>query len=318
MNKFLSVLGTIIQFISKNLPYLLNLLGSKSTKSIVKPNTGPVAPTTSDDVVVVVSTIKEIEITVDAPESVSKYLSVPENTSFLTGDDFVKTIWNLSGTARENFMLKEFKNGNIPENLKHLKEITVSDGKNTLKYYVMNDVLSIGNNMNYFRCPMYPTTAQKVADLYNCTLPTKKMCEDIWKAAEVKLAPAPITYDNKMETTGRYDQHNKIVNQQLMDKNSSKLIAGHKKDIIISNRLAPNNPNQRVDIFGWFKLTGAPIQGENPVSHSSSYSDYSHGVRLVFNQVNLNGEIKHINEIFDNPEFAKLLNTDGVLKFKRY
>ncbi len=69
--------------------------------------------------------------------------------------------------------------GNIPDFLRNFKAINIKN----LTYLSMSDYLSIGNNNDYVRIPMSPLMAQKIADKYDCTMPTKFMVETIHNQA---------------------------------------------------------------------------------------------------------------------------------------
>jgi len=81
-------------------------------------------------------------------------------------------------------------------------------------------------------------------------------------------------------------QHHLIIEGQRKGKKG--LIAGIKKDIVLSNKVADNERPNRVAIYGWHKLDGKPIQ---PVyaGHVNWYVDYSHGIRLISRKVKVNG-----------------------------
>ena len=264
----------------------------------------------------------DIPIHFDEPEANNLYLlecpNKPENC--ITGSSFAQQNMNLSGDIREQNTYFQFEIGNLPDFLRQLEEITVSDGYNTLKYYCTKDVISIGNNEDYFRMPMKPGTAQKIANLYNCTLPTTKMSRDIAKAAKVKLQPIPLgpPYDNSMQTTKRIMEHENKVNIQLADYNYDTLTTGQKKDIVITNKLYPDNNIKKVAIFGWFYPNGNFIQPLNASSHDNNYLDYSHGVRLISNRVMLNDKETTISEIFKDVTLCKLVSEEGVVKFTKY
>src|SRR5439155_18545018 len=93
---------------------------------------------------------------------------------------------------------------------------------------------------------------------------------------EVKLEPKPLTEEREAVRT--FVQHNSIIEEQREGKELGLLVGGHKKDVVISNRLK-EKPN-RVAIYGWHKLDGKPIQPLY-VGHGDFYADYSHGIRLV-------------------------------------
>lgn len=240
----------------------------------------------------------------------------------ISGSGFIGANINLTGAAREKNILDEFMHGNMPNFLKDFKEIRVSDGNNTLVYLTTSDYLSIGHDADYIRMPMNPLSAQLIADKYDCTLPTRKMVNDIWAQSENKLIPLPWgpPYDIDMIKTHRIGTHSYRITKQLIDsnKNPFALTSGHKKDVVLTNNLYPKNPKRRVAIYGWIQLNGRPIQGLNSSSHEDTYEDYSHGIRLVMNDAILNGQPVRIQDVFTNPKLAHLVSDEGVLRFLRY
>lgn len=134
------------------------------------------------------------------------------------------------------------------------------------------------------RTPLGLHDAMKVASSFDASLPTKEQVDAIWKAADLKLAPIPLTPGPKMSSQAYWEKHDMLIDRQIerrmedINMIEPKLIAGHKKDILI-----PRSPEDaRVTIYGWHRLNGKPIQ---PISrvHGASYFDYSHGIRLVQN-----------------------------------
>lgn len=238
----------------------------------------------------------------------------------LSGYQFVQANMLLGGFLREQNILKEFLEGNIPEFLRKMVPIQITIGNDTITYLVMPDVLSIGDNQDYIRMPMNPHTAQIIADKYDCTLPTKKMAYDIWKAASNKLMPKPWgpPYNQEMYSTKRFEEHNNIISNQLLNLDYTQLTAGHKKDVVLTNKLAPDNPKKRVAIYGWFNLNGSPIQGLNPVDHDDLYEDYSHGIRMIANDIIVNNNPMRIQDVFKDPILSKLISDEGPLAFTRY
>ncbi len=68
---------------------------------------------------------------------------------------------------------------------------------------------------------------------------------------------------------------------------SASWYAGHKKDVVITNRLT--REQGRIAIYGWHQPTGIPIQPLSTV-HGAGYADYSHGIRLVSDVVLIDGK----------------------------
>lgn len=233
---------------------------------------------------------------------------------------FLQENLNLGGSVREKNILHEFLAGNIPDFLRKFSPITVKNGSDSITYLTTSDYLCLGTNKDYARIPMNPHTAQAIADKYDCTLPTRKMTNDIWAQAVNKLDPKPWgpPYDSTMMATSRIIIHNLRIQNQLTGKDHTALTAGHKKDVVLTNKLSPNNPNKRVAIYGWIQSGGQAIQPLNPVSHEETYADYSHGIRLIANDVVVNGNPMRIQDIFSDTKFSALVSDEGPLTFKRY
>jgi hypothetical protein len=127
-------------------------------------------------------------------------------------------------------------------------------------------------------------------------------------------------YDATMWSLKRIFDHNTKCSNELIGKDKSLLTAGHKKDIIIDNALAPNNPRARISIYGWHGKSGIPIQGPKPQSsaHAVNFQDYSQCVRLISNECLVNGNKTTIQNVFDDKILSSMINEDGVLRFKKY
>lgn len=246
----------------------------------------------------------------------------------LSGSQFIQSII-ASGKIeqRDNLIVQEATRGNIPNFIKNLVPITVSDKGNTLIYKVTPDYLSVGDDNDYIRVPLGGPSAQRVADAFGCILPTPKMSDQIWKEAKVKLAPKPLsgttntisgkTYSpqqmlsGKMVDTDTFEYHNNIIEKQLQESGHKQgdLVAGSKKDVVLSNDLVPG----KLAIHGLHDETGKPIQGGGLSRHDANYSDYSSGIRLVDKFAILNGRsVDLIKDVLQNPEYAGLIN-NGVL-----
>ena len=248
---------------------------------------------------------------------------IPDRQSnAISGANFVSSNMSLSGSVREDNIVKECLSGNIPDFLRQFVPVVVSSGPNIITYMVMPDYLCIGSDSDYIRISMSPLSAQKIADQYDCSLPTRKMVNDIWKASINKLDPQPwgAPYDASMMSTNRYTKHNERIQKQITDNglDPKKLTSGHKKDVVLTNQLYPNNPKKRVAIYGWIYKTGKPIQGLNYWSHSDKYSDYAHGTRLIANDIMINNKPFRLQDAFVDTNLSRLVSDEGALLFVRY
>jgi hypothetical protein len=236
------------------------------------------------------------------------------------GSEFINNNMNLTGSARESNILDEFLSGNIPDFLRNFSSIEINNGNDSITYLVMPDYLSIGSNTDYIRMPMNPHSAQKIADKFDCTLPTRKMVNDIWKNSVNQLKPLPWgpPYDSSMMSTERIQIHNNRIQNQLNGKDNTTLTSGHKKDVVLTNALYPGNKNKRVCIYGWIQPNGQPIQQLNPISHEDTYADYSHGIRMIANDVIVNGNMMRIQDVFRDTKLSALISDEGILNFLTY
>lgn len=178
-------------------------------------------------------------------------------------------------------------------------------------YEVMPDYLAIGSDQDFVRMPMNPYTAQAFCDAFGLALPTRKMVDDIWRQAAVKLTPEPLRQDRDVPAT--FLRHHLLIEQQTHLPGS--FLAGHKKDVVITNRLQ-ERPN-RVAIYGWHYLNGQPIQPLTTI-HADWYVDYSHGIRPVRRSVQVDGKTLSYEEILRDPHLHVLLSDEGVIEKPRY
>jgi hypothetical protein len=160
--------------------------------------------------------------------------------------------------------------------------------------------------------PMTPATAAAIANVAGCRLPTRKMVDDVYRAAALKLSPQPMT-ENR-QAVGTFLEHHRLVERRrtVWDMAAGALIAGIKKDVVISNRLK-ERPG-RVAIYGWHKADGAAIQPLTTVHHAE-YVDYSHGVRLVGRTVGVGGVLRELEDVLRDRDLHPLLSDESAMSF---
>jgi hypothetical protein len=220
---------------------------------------------------------------------------------------------------RDSFVVKEVLAGNIPSFLKKFSRIKVdiidsSTGKKiNATYFVSPDYLSIGTDVDWARVNITPLAAQKIADSLNCFLPTRKMADDIYKAASVKLEPVPM-YAFRDSTPTMWHHHLIVEGQR---KGRKGLISGIQKDVVISGKITRDAKPDRVAIYGWHKLDGKPIQ---PLytGHIYWWVDYSQAIRLVYRKIKLDNKWMDYTEVLSHPVLKKLLCDEEWCDFFRY
>jgi len=228
-------------------------------------------------------------------------------------------ITSLNLTNREQEIYAQVSAGNVPDFLRRFQTVSITnvtaDVRHILNLQVAPDYLAIGCDTNFLRIPLTPTTAQRIADLVDCSLPTPKLVDAIWAEAKLKLTPEPLPPDAKMITVPVFVQHQELVERQIGTRSHQQLTAGHKKDVVLANALATKSNS--VVIYGWQKADGKPIQ---PVyaGHASSWADYSHGIRLIANDAELDGKPVRLPKLFTDPQLAGLVSSEGPLSVTRY
>lgn len=241
----------------------------------------------------------------------------------LSGSEFSKSIrdTSISLDKREEIIFKEVISGNIPNFYRQLVEIKdtilIDNNLQTIKYFVLPDYLAIGSDQDYFYCPMRPQLAQKIAKYLKCSLPTRKISNKIYQHALVKLKPQPIPPSKEMVTIPVFEKHNLMVQEQrkssLAEFPNGSLIAGNKKDVVISNKIFNDKGLLRVVIYGWHKEDGKAIQ---PLynGHSTIHVDYSHGIRFIQNKVWVNGQHTILQKILKSRKNHELLSDEGIIE----
>lgn len=240
-----------------------------------------------------------------------------------SGSAFVSTIWSIPRDLREEEIYSQIISGNIPNFMRQLSAVTaianISGNNHTATYFVIPEYLAVGSDSDYFLTPMTPLLAQRICNALHCTLPTKRMVDQIYTTAPCKLRPQPIPPTAQMITVPVFSQHNDSVKAlrvpALAQYPFGTLVGGTKKDVIISNYIYQNlksNVPKPVVIYGWHQLNGLPIQ---PVynGHEETYADYSHGIRLVLDSVVIDGVPKTFSQLLSDPTLCILISDEGTI-----
>lgn len=251
-------------------------------------------------------------------QSYKEIISIQRRSS-LSGNDFYHQAFAMKWQERDSFVVKEILAGNLPSFLKKFVNVKVSIVDSVTnktieaEYFVSPDYLCIGSDDDWARINITPLAAQKIADSFNCFLPTRKMVDDIYKAAKVKLEPVPM-YAFRDSTPTMWHHHLIIEGQR---NGRSGLIAGIQKDVVISGKISRDPKPERVAIYGWHKLDGRPIQ---PLytGHIYWWVDYSQGIRLVYRKIKVGKKWMDYTEVLNDTVLKKLLCDEEWCDFFRY
>ena len=244
----------------------------------------------------------------------------PRPTNAPTASQWTNIVWQLSRDEREQWIYAQVISGNVPSWQRTLKAINVSVGGHTATYFVTPDYLAIGSDTDYFLQPTTPLLAQRLVDQIGCTLPTRKMVNQIWTNATVKMDPQPIAPSADMITMPVFATNNWMVRTQRDTFTNAhplgSLVSGDKKDVTISGLIYTNFANgpsitKPVVIYGWHYTTGVPIQ---PLynGHEETYADYSHGIRFVQMNCTVDGSANTITNVLMSPSLCTLFSDEGT------
>jgi len=221
----------------------------------------------------------------------------------------------IEGVTRDALIVREVLSGNIPGFLRDLRPVSLrgfaADGSRTvITLCVTPDYLAVGSDRDHVRIPLGLRAATRIGSAFGMVLPTPRMVDLIYRAADLRLAPRPMPAGSRMRSTDYLTRHNETVAAQISRAGVSPgaLISGHKKDVVLTTRLA-ERPG-RVAIYGWHRTNGAPIQPLSTV-HGAGYADYSHGIRLVSRTAYVDGRAVDLRSLLASPRYAVLLSDEG-------
>lgn len=233
------------------------------------------------------------------------------------------------GKEREDLVFEEVTQRGVSKS--DLVPVTVRGPADTqITYYVMPDFITIDG----IRVPMAGKTAQRIADHLGMNLPTSKMAEQIWEAADVKIRPTPLSasgyqgrdkyYSPEEVVRGRIsaseaaEAYSQKIQEMLEEKGGGRLVAGHMKSLI-----APEGDPKKLGLYGWFDPeTGEPLEPSIQTGHDTSvHSEYGAGTRLVGNQVTItlpSGRkiTSSLEEVLEHPDFHRAVSS--IKGKKRY
>lgn len=256
-----------------------------------------------------------------------RHLNIPERLeNAIGGSEFVNQVTGWSIVDREKAIVNEIMSGNMPAFSRKLEPLKINKEVGGESYelilFTTLDYIAIGSNEDYLYIPMTPSTAQYLADTMNCLLPTKKMVDLIYNQAAIKLVPQPIPPSDSMATVPVFRQHTDSIKYQMQqmgfNRSADPTISGHKKDIILSNKIySAERTSGRVVIYGWHLGKNKPIQ---PVynGHHAGYADYSHGTRLISKYAFINGNSILVEDILKHQKLSILLSNEGIINKPNY
>lgn len=234
----------------------------------------------------------------------------------MKGSEFVATYGPRGYVAWENAAFELARSG---ESVSWpFQDVEFQAGGHNVVVKVASDYFAIGTPEDCLRLPLTPTTAQRIANLTGCVLPTYKLVLETWRAAKTKLVPTSMV-PNKGANMAQFAEHNALIEQQLAGTGNGLLRSGHKKDVVIGKAVKPG----KVVIYGWIKNDCPTPTDQMPSMtatwrtqpysnvHGDFYFDYSHGIRLVASECLIDGRKYDIDQVLTDASLAYCLSDEG-------
>jgi hypothetical protein len=156
----------------------------------------------------------------------------------------------------------------------------------------------------------WPSTFQWFADKHGLILPTSRMSDQIFEAAPFKLKPNPVhPHSSSSASWLKSDAAIAAQAAAIGYLPGVGLLAGHMKDVVNG----PGLSGDKVAIYGWHDPSGTVVGRKGPIQtystvHEATFSDYSHGGRLVKRMGTLDGAPVDLGKIMMDPVLYPLLS----------
>lgn len=240
----------------------------------------------------------------------------------MKGREFIQSLPKSgSDVARDDAIVQAVRDGHHAPLV--FKPVTVKHGLMTATVWVMHDALMLGEPGDYVRVSMNADTAQRVAWELGCFLPTTKICDSVWDAADVRIRPvtqAPPDYPyESMDQPSRMLDYHREVDRRIARHTAlrGRLVANIGKHWVLSNKAT----QKRAANYGWYVDAGGSVSASGRrmiqtlgTAHNGRHSDYSQVLRLVKDELSAHGQSMPLGEALLDPELCPLVSSEGVLK----
>lgn len=244
----------------------------------------------------------------------------PVATETKGGSVLVRELASLSLPERETQLEAWWGEGRLPQFLRTPVSLALTSPdargrEHTLTLQALPDYLAIGTDEDYVRVPMSPRLAQVLANRWKLVLPTPRLVDEIYAHAATRLDAHPLAYKHqKVESFEAVLEHEALVEAErrtkLAEAPVGALVAGHKKDIVLTTQLVRPEHQGRVAVYGWHGHGGKAQQGLSLV-RSADYVEYAHAVRFLAPQCEVDGRPFALREVLQDAVLHKLVSDEG-------
>jgi len=227
------------------------------------------------------------------------------------------------GAARDAWILEAIRDGNFESSFAPV--FSSVDG-NEATFWIFRDALKIDG----VRILVSARLAQQIADILDCSLLTPKLADLLFEQRGITLPPMPrqpVVADTKT-MIAQSQKIDEAIERAGGDDGTS-IIQTVGKHWVLVNKLKGTS---KAANYGWHFLGNSfggqkfeptvslpgvrVIQGVG-TRHDSSHVDYSQNLVLVSNEVDVNGYRMRLQDVLQDPEYAKLASHEGVLTVLR-
>ena len=228
--------------------------------------------------------------------------------------DFVESIDDMDFWQFEDETVQALLAGDVPDSLRFFKKIRYERLGHIVEFWVLPDYLAIGTNEDFVRIPMGIISSKKVAKALGCTLPTTFLVDRINDVAQGALDIFPFRpKGSRNQRPIVFQDHNNAIKALFKAKGYQfgQFISGLKKDLVLSwNQERIPAYARNIAIYGWHHPDGHPQQ---PLflRHADFYSDYSHGTRLIWNEILIDGIPFSLEKVMRDPQLFRLVSDES-------
>ncbi|WP_438041428.1 N-acetylmuramoyl-L-alanine amidase [Sorangium sp. So ce128] len=206
-----------------------------------------------------------------------------------------------AGAAREAEVLEEVRLGR--HDPIRWATIRVTDRAHVLEVELPEDALQIEG----VRVNVTARSAQQIADLLGCLLPTPRIVALAHQQAAVRIYVGPRAPDATMATTATMIARSRDIDAAIAGRAGLVSQGGWKHWV-----LNPGATAQRAANYGWMRPDGRPWQSLG-LAHNLDHTDYSQAWQCPRRRCRLDGREADLADVLRDPLLAPLVSWDGAL-----
>ena len=242
------------------------------------------------------------------PASTPRPVTVPAMPT-LPASDFAAAVATMTAAQYERAVLDAALAGNVPSGIvapSQFVPVTTASGGRTGTFWCATMPLCVGTDAAPFHAPVSAPTAQRIADHYGTSLPTRKMVDAIHASAQVRVPFRAYSADRQSPRT--FATSSAAIEARRAGRTG--LVSDLAKDYVLSN-MRRNTP-EKCAIYGGWDASGARVQPLSTV-HARTYYDYSQQPRFVAGVVLVDGVQRTLAEVLADPATAPLFSDEGTI-----